>query len=60
MNNSVQPDKPVTVSCEECLKEVPSSEAKMEEAGDYVQYFCGLDCYKIWRERSNKEDKEDK
>ena len=54
MNNSVQPDKPVIVSCKECLKQVPYSEAKMEEAGDYVLYFCGLDCYKIWRERSNK------
>ena len=27
----------------------------MEEASDYVLYFCGLDCYRIWRERSNKD-----
>ncbi len=58
MNNSVQPDKPVIVSCKECLKQIPHSEAKMEEAGDYVLYFCGLDCYKIWRERCDREGKQ--
>jgi len=55
MNNSVSSEDSVTVSCEICLAQIPSSEAKMEEASDYVLYFCGLDCYKAWRERSNRE-----
>ncbi len=55
MNSNLQSENSVTVSCEVCLEQVPSSEAKMEEANDYVLYFCGLDCYGIWRERSNRE-----
>jgi hypothetical protein len=55
MNSNVQPEDSVTVSCEVCLEQIPLSEAKMEEASDYVLYFCGLDCYKTWREKSNKD-----
>jgi hypothetical protein len=46
---------PVQVACEVCLKEVPHSDTQYEEAGDYVLYFCGLECYKIWREQDEKE-----
>ncbi|MCI0506817.1 MAG: DUF3330 domain-containing protein [Gammaproteobacteria bacterium] len=42
------------VECEICLKEIPVSEAKNEEASDYVFYFCGLECFELWR---NSEDK---
>ena len=48
-----EPEKPietVKVACEVCLKEVPKSEAKVDEASDYVLYYCGLDCYEKWRE----------
>ena len=34
------------VPCEICLREIPVSEAKSDEASDYVVCFCGLDCYK--------------
>ena len=40
---------------EECMKEIPRSEAKVDEASDYVAYFCGLDCYDKWR-HENKND----
>jgi len=36
------------VSCENCLKGVPKSEAQSEAARDYVAYFCGLQCYEEW------------
>ena len=52
-----EPEKPVVlekIACETCLKEVPESEAKVDEASDYVLYFCGLDCYEKW----HKEKKE--
>lgn len=39
------------VSCEVCMEEIPVSEAKSEEATDYVVYFCGLDCYAAWKEQ---------
>lgn len=37
-----------TVVCEVCLKEIPKSVAKSEEALDYVHYFCGDACYQDW------------
>jgi hypothetical protein len=40
----------VQVACEVCLKEVPKSVSKVDEASDYVLYFCGIDCYEKWRE----------
>jgi hypothetical protein len=43
--------KETTVSCEVCLKEVPPSSGKSVEAEDYVVHFCGLDCYKVWKEK---------
>jgi hypothetical protein len=43
------------VACEICLKEIPISEAKSEEATDYVLHFCGLECYTKWKEQNNKE-----
>jgi Domain of unknown function (DUF3330) len=46
--------KPATeprVVCEVCLKEVPVSAAKSDEASDYVFYFCGSECHAKWRER---------
>jgi hypothetical protein len=37
------------VSCDVCLKEIPASEARSDEADDYVRHFCGLECYDKWR-----------
>ena len=55
MSESVNTLELVYVDCEVCLKEIPPSEVPIEEAGDYVMYFCGLDCYKAWRERYDEE-----
>jgi hypothetical protein len=40
-----------SVPCNVCQHEVPSSEALLAEAVDYVVYFCGLDCYERWRKQ---------
>lgn len=44
------------VECEVCLREIPISEAKMDEAADYVHHFCGLDCYARWRAQEPQEE----
>ena len=44
-----------TVPCDVCMKEVPTSEAKVEEADDYVRHFCGLECYTKWRQNAEQE-----
>jgi hypothetical protein len=45
----------ITVACKTCLEEIPADEAKMEEASDYVLYFCGLECYRIWRRQADED-----
>ena len=43
------------VECKVCLKEVPVSEARSEEATDYIVHFCGLDCYTKWKELNQQQ-----
>ena len=50
-----KPPEEKKVACEVCLKEIPLSEAKNEEATDYVYHFCGSDCYTKWKEQNQKE-----
>jgi hypothetical protein len=57
MSESEKPIELETVACEICLKEIPKSEATIGEAGDYVLYFCGLDCYGKWQDEKEKVSK---
>lgn len=52
MNDDKKPVQDEKVECEVCLKEVPISEAKSEEATDYVVHFCGLECYEKWKQQN--------
>lgn len=54
VNKPAKYDDPEHVACVVCLKEVPYTEAQHDEGSDYVMHFCGLECYKMWREQ-NKE-----
>lgn len=56
MNEQKKSTEAENVPCEVCLKEIPPSEAKIEEASDYALYFCGLDCYDKWREKNENKD----
>lgn len=49
MNDTPQKQEDDLIACEICLKEIPVSEAKSEEASGYVAHFCGLECYAIWK-----------
>ena len=55
MGASVTPEDSVLVSCEVCLREIPRSEAGIVEAEDYMMHFCGLECYRQWREAQDAE-----
>jgi len=37
------------VSCEVCLKNLPISEARIENVANSVVHFCGVDCYEKWK-----------
>ena len=54
MENEKRPQDEI-VECEVCLKEIPLSAAKNEEAQDYVAHFCGIDCFAKWKERHEKQ-----
>lgn len=56
MGNPTEVEK---VSCDICLKEVPVSEAEVPEASDYVAHFCGLECYTVWKEQKERDEKQD-
>lgn len=48
-SNDNLPNDEQLLSCELCLKSIPLSESEISEAEDYVAYFCGLECYDVWR-----------
>ncbi|MFN7087971.1 MAG: DUF3330 domain-containing protein [Burkholderiales bacterium] len=54
MAKPVKPSTEELVACEICLKEIPVSEAKSEEALDYVVHFCGLECYAQWKAQNDR------
>jgi hypothetical protein len=58
MNGTSQQQKIDFVECEICLEEIPISEAKSEEASDYVAHFFGLECYAIWKSQSQKSNEQ--
>lgn len=49
MTTSNVPVEVEIVACEQCLREIPVSEAVVPEASDYVAHFCGLQCYEKWK-----------
>ena len=42
----------IYVPCSVCQREIPLSAAVSREASDYVEHFCGLECYDRWRNQS--------
>jgi len=48
------PAKPGSVACSVCLTEIPESVAMSSEADEYTQYFCGIECYTQWRNKTEK------
>jgi len=55
MNTKPKPTQPVYVTCEVCLAEIPESVSMSSEADDYAVHFCGIECYKIWRDTENSQ-----
>lgn len=50
MTEKPTPKEPENVTCEVCLAEIPESVAMSSEADEYTHHFCGIECYKKWRE----------
>lgn len=41
-------DADAPVACSTCRLEIPLSAAMTPEGEQYVEYYCGLDCYETW------------
>ena len=39
------------IECSICLEEIPKSLAKASETQDYIQHYCGINCYKEWQDK---------
>jgi len=46
-----------SIDCSVCLNEIPESGGLNSETHDYVQNYCGLDCYKEWQEKQQEQKK---
>lgn len=44
-------DSCTVFSCEVCLKEIPADSIKVTDAQDYVQHYCGLECFEAWQKQ---------
>jgi len=51
-----QNNEPI-IDCSVCLGEIPESGGLINETHDYVQNYCGLDCYYEWQEKQQEEKK---
>ncbi len=58
-------DKPVAppgelkISCDVCRKEVPLSAAFTPEGAEYVEHFCGIECYQQFVAEAGKRKEAD-
>jgi len=43
------------VNCDVCMKEIPPESEEYLESDDYVRHFCGIDCYKKWKQEQGGE-----
>jgi hypothetical protein len=57
MNSTSQNQKDDFIVCEICLKEIPISEIRSEEASEYVMHYFGLECYATWKLQQHKTNK---
>ena len=45
------PIEPDNIACHVCLTEIPKSVSYSQEADEYTQHFCGIECYSIWKQQ---------
>jgi hypothetical protein len=51
MNTKPYPTEPEHMDMEDFLRELPPHGSHTAEEDEYVQHYCGLECYELWRKR---------
>ena len=51
-NTTMSANDPATINCCVCCKEIPLDAAFTPEGAEYVEHFCGLDCYERFQARA--------
>ena len=49
-----RPEEP-SHKCRACGQELPKSASKSTEGQEYLQHYCGLDCYRKWTNEHGEE-----
>ncbi len=44
------------INCHECGKSIPLDTALTVEGGEYVLYFCGLECYQHFQNQAEQKN----
>ncbi|MDI9757495.1 DUF3330 domain-containing protein [Acinetobacter baumannii] len=50
--NATAPNTASCTTCCVCCKEIPLDAAFTPEGAEYVEHFCGLDCYERFQARA--------
>jgi hypothetical protein len=53
--NANAPNTASCTTCCVCCKEIPSDAAFTPEGAEYVEHFCGLDCYERFQARASRD-----
>lgn len=48
------PKEPDNIACEICLEELVNPESYNQEADEYVQHYCGIECYSMWKSKDEE------
>lgn len=59
MTTKPVPQEPDNLACKVCLDEIPKSVGNNQEADEYAQHFCGIECYSIWKKQDELETEEE-
>lgn len=50
------PSAEPAIACDVCRKEIPLSAAFTPEGAEYVEHFCGLECYQAFVAETRKRE----
>ena len=50
MTTKLIPKEPKHLDCCVCLEELPDTVVNSQEVDQYVQHYCGIECYARWKQ----------
>lgn len=57
MGNKPLDEDAELINCDICMQEIPAESEEYFETDAYVRHFCGIECYKKWKDEKGSGDK---